>query len=100
MANEACRAELAIIISYPKSVSGIIVLLKMPTKYQEIFPTLFIKSTDFQLFFNFEQTRTVTIFEDRGIKAHIPRMAKPIRALKLQQIRPAAYLTKRCIIEG
>ena len=84
MANEACRAELAIIISYPKSVSGIIVLLKMPTKYQEIFPTLFIISTDFQLFFNFEQTRTVTIFEDRGIKAHIPRMAKPIRALKLQ----------------
>ena len=87
MANEACRAELAIIISYPKSVSGIIVLLKMPTKYQEIFPTLFIKSTDFQLFFNFEQTRTVTIFEDRGIKAHIPRMAKPIRAPKLQQIK-------------
>ena len=87
MANEACRAELAIIISHPKSVSGIIVLLKMPTKYQEIFPTLFIKSTDFQLFFNFEQTRTVTIFEDRGIKAHIPRMAKPIRALKLQQIK-------------
>ena len=100
MANEACRAELAIIISYPKSVSRIIVLLKTPTKYREFFPTLFVKSTDFQLFFNIKQTGTVTIFEDHYIKAHIPMMARPIRALKLQQIRPAVYLTKRCIIEG
>ena len=29
------------------------------TKYREFFPTLFVKTTDFQLVFNFEQTRTV-----------------------------------------
>ena len=67
MANEACSAELAIIIT-----SGIIVLVKTPTKYQEFFPTLFVKTTDFQLVFNFEQTRTVTILGEHGIKAHIP----------------------------
>ena len=54
MANEACSAWLAIIISYPTSASGIIVLSKTPTKYREFFPTLFV--------YNFEQTRTVTIF--------------------------------------
>ena len=32
IANEAHSAELAIIISYPTSASGIIVLLKTPTK--------------------------------------------------------------------
>ena len=50
------------IISYPTTSSGIIVLSKTPAKYREIFPTLFVKTTDFQLVFNFEQTRTVTIF--------------------------------------
>ena len=39
----------------------------MPT-----FPTLFVKTTDFQLVFNFEQTRTVTIFGEHGIMSHIP----------------------------
>ena len=53
-------------------LSGKIVLLKTPTKYGEFFPTLFVKTTDFQLVFNFEQTRTVTIFEEHGIMAHIP----------------------------
>ena len=52
---------MAIIISYPSSVSGIIVLLKTPTKYQEFFPTLFVKTADFQLVLNFVQMRTVTI---------------------------------------
>ena len=64
--------ELAIIISYPTSASGIIILLKMPTKYREFFPTLFVNTTDFQLVFNFEQTRTVTIFGEHGITVHIP----------------------------
>ena len=64
--------ELAIIISYPTSTSGIIVLLKTATKCREFFPTLFGKTTDFQLVFNFEQTRIVTIFGERGIMAHIP----------------------------
>ena len=49
-----------------------IVLLKMPTKYQEFFPTLFVKTTGFQLVFNFGQTRTVIIFGDPGIMAHTP----------------------------
>ena len=64
--------DLAIIISYPTSVSRIIVLLKTSTKYREFFPTLFVKTTDFQLVFYFEQTRTVTVFVEHGIMAHIP----------------------------
>ena len=63
--------ELAIVISYLTRASGIIVLLKMPTKYREFFLPLFIKTTDFQLVFNFEQMRTVTIFGEHGIMAHI-----------------------------
>ena len=74
--------ELAIIISYPTSASGIIVLLKTPTKYREFFPTLFVKTTDFQLVFNFEQTRTITIFGEHGNGSYT-MMAKPIRALEL-----------------
>ena len=61
------------IISYPTSASGIyFVLLKTPSKYREFFPTLFEKTTDFQLVFNFEQMRTVTLFGEHGIMAHIP----------------------------
>ena len=37
------------------------VLLKTPAKYRELFPTFFVKTTDFQLVFNFEQTLTVTL---------------------------------------
>ena len=43
-----------IIIPYPTSASGIIVLLKTPTKYREFFPTSFVKTADFQLVLNFE----------------------------------------------
>ena len=50
-AKEARTAEFAIIISYPTSASGVIVLLKTATKYREFFPTLFLKTTDFQLVF-------------------------------------------------
>ena len=60
IANEARRAI------------GIIVLLKILPKYREFFPTLFVKTTDFKLVFNFELTRTVTILGKRGIMAHIP----------------------------
>ena len=58
--------------SYPTSASGIIVLIKTPTKYREFLQTLFLKTTDFQLVFNFEQTRTVTItiFGQHGIMAY------------------------------
>ena len=65
-------AELAIIISYPTRASEIIVLLKTPTKYLELFPASFVKTTDFQLVFNFEQTRTVTIFGEHELMALIP----------------------------
>ena len=81
-ANEARSAELAIIVSYPTSASGIIVSLKTPTKYREFFPTLFVKTTDFQLVFNFEQTCTVTTFGEHGIMAHILWWLKPIRSLE------------------
>ena len=47
-----------IIVKYPTSTRGIIVLLKMPTKYREFFPILFVKTTDFQLVFNFDQMCT------------------------------------------
>ena len=36
IANSALRASLAIIISYPTSPSGIIVLLKTPPKYRKL----------------------------------------------------------------
>ena len=39
IANEARSAELAIIISYPTSASGISVLLETPTKSHWISPT-------------------------------------------------------------
>ena len=42
----------------------------MPTKYQEFFLTLYVKTTDFQLVFNFEQMHTVTIFGEHSIMAH------------------------------
>ena len=58
-------------VSYPTSMSGIIVLLKMPTKYCEFVPNCVI-STEFHLVFDFEQTRTVTIIGEHGILAHIP----------------------------
>ena len=64
--------ELTIIISYPTSPNGIIVLLETPTKYREFFPTLFVKTTDFQVAFNFEQMRTVNMFGQHGIMTHIP----------------------------
>ena len=73
VASEARRVELALILSYPTSASGIIVLLKTPTKYREFFPTLLVKTSGFQPVLNFEQTRLVTIFGEHGIiMAHIP----------------------------
>ena len=69
---EMVHAELAIIIPYPTSASGIIiVLLKTPTKYREFLATLSLKTPDFQLVFNFEQMCTVTIFGQYGLMSHI-----------------------------
>ena len=72
VANVARSAELAKIISYPTSKSGIIVLLTTPTKYRELSPTLFVKTTNFQLVFNFNHKNTVTIFGEHCVIAHIP----------------------------
>ena len=63
--------ELAIIVSYPTSASGKIVLLKTPTKYREFSPTLFVKTTDFQLFLILSG-RVITIFREHGMMADIP----------------------------
>ena len=62
--------EFAINISYPTSANGIMVLSKTPTKYRELFLNLLVKTTDFQLVYNFEQTSTVTIFGEQGTMAH------------------------------
>ena len=43
------------------------VILKTSAKYRKFFPNLVIKTTDFRLVFNFEQTRTFTIFGEHGI---------------------------------
>ena len=48
--NEVRNAELAIIISYPTSASGIIVLLKTSTKYREFSRLYFLKQSRFSLF--------------------------------------------------
>ena len=46
-------------------------LQEVGRRNREFFPILFVKTTDFQLVFNFEQTRTVTIFGERGIMANM-----------------------------
>ena len=64
--------ELAIIISYPTSATGI-VPLKRPQNIEISFRLLICeKKNDFQLVFIFERSRTVTIFGEHGIMAHIP----------------------------
>ena len=55
------------VISYPTTTK------KRPqNNYREFFPTLSVKTTDFQLISNFDQMHTVTIFGEHGIMAHIP----------------------------
>ena len=61
--------ELAIIISYPTSASGIIVLLKTPTKH---LPDFICKNNRFSACFKFRADATVTIFGEHSIMAHIP----------------------------
>ena len=66
IANEARSAELAIIISYPTSASGIIVLLKTPPKYRKLD---YNKNKKAQ-----KITHMLAVFEDHGIMAQ-PMMA-------------------------
>ena len=65
-------AKLAIIISYPTSVSGIFVLLKTPPQNVWILPDFICKNNRFSACFFLEPKRTVTIFGEHGIMAHIP----------------------------
>ena len=56
-------------------------LLKMPTKYREFF----VKTTNFQLVFNFEQRHTIFLPYWRAwylYNGSYTMMAKPIRALE------------------
>ena len=46
--------------------------IKDAHKISRILPDFICKPTHFHLVFNFEQTRTVTIFKEHGITAHIP----------------------------
>ena len=62
--SQRASAELAIIISYPTSASGIIVLLKTPPKYRKLD---YNKNKKAQ-----KITHTLAIFVDHGIMAHIP----------------------------
>ena len=72
------------LISRPGSANGVIVLLKTPTKFREFFRALFVKTTDFQLVFNFEQTLTLLPYlESMVLNGSYAMMAKPIRALEL-----------------
>ena len=73
---------MVIIITYPTSTSGITVLLKTPRKLRELLPTLFVKTNDFQLVFNFEQTRTVLVWR-AWYNGSYTMMAKPITTLEL-----------------
>ena len=65
IANEVRSAELAIIISYPTSASGIIVLLKTPPKYRKLD---YNKNKKAQ-----KITHMLAVFNvDHGIMAHNP----------------------------
>ena len=64
-------SELAIIISYPTSTSGIIVFLKTPDKISRILPEFSCKNNRFSACFYFEQTGVVAMFGEHGIMAHI-----------------------------
>jgi len=57
--------ELAIIVSYPTSASGIIVSLKSPPKYRKIKTKTKINTLK-------NITRTLAIFVEHGIMAHNP----------------------------
>ena len=82
-ANEARTAELAIIVSYPTSASGIIVLLKTPPKYREFVPTFYGKTNDFQLVFNFWAGAYSYHFWRAWDNGSYTMMAKAIRTLEL-----------------
>ena len=77
IAKEALSAELAIIISYPTSASGITVLLKTPTKHRDETPI-------FSLFLILSRRVRLPCLESMVYNSSNTMMAKPIRAPELQ----------------
>ena len=63
--------ELAIVISN-KREWNYNCFIENAYKILRILLDFICKTTDFQLVFNFEQTRTVTIFGEHGTMAHMP----------------------------
>ena len=56
----------------------------MPTRYREFFPSLFVKTTDFQPVYNFEPAHIQLLYlESIWYSGSYTMMAKPIRALEL-----------------
>ena len=87
------------LFSYPTSESGIIVLLKTPTKYREFFLTLFVKQLIFSLFLILSR-RVELQYWRTWYNGSYAMMAKPIKALELHyptiqfliiRNRPQAY---------
>ena len=74
------KREMAAETSQPVTLTSTFFLYRVVTqrsslhKISRILPDFIKKKKkkDFQLVFNFEQTRTVTIFGEHGIIAHIP----------------------------
>ena len=75
--------ELAIIISYSTSLSGIIFFIKNANKISRILPDFICRNNRFQLVFNFEQTRTVTIFGEHDNGSYTVNAKLNIGALEL-----------------
>ena len=69
---DSAARSLAIIISYISNKrEWNNCFNKNAYKISRILPNFIWKTTDFQLVFNFEKTRTVIIFGEHGIMAHI-----------------------------
>ena len=62
----------AIIMLYPTSEWNNCFIKTARHKISRNVPDFICETGDFQLVFNFEQTRSATVFEEHGIMAHIP----------------------------
>ena len=76
--------ELAIIISYPTALVNNC-FIKNALKIFRIRPDFICKNNRIQFVFNFEQTSTVTMSREHGIRYNgsYTMIAKPVRALEL-----------------
>ena len=83
IASEACSAKLAIIISYPTGVSGIIVLLKTPRKISRILSDFICKNNRFSACFCFRANVYSCHIWRAWYNGSYAIMAKPIRAREL-----------------